>query len=377
MLIRLRALHGTFVCIGTAFAALVFASLHTPASAQWRASAPSDAHARFEAWRAANPDVEERVRRIVAATRTLAARGAHEEAPAIFRVDGVGMTIWDCALCPQLVVAPAGRYTIGSPENEPERGADEGPQRVVTIPYALAVGRYEVTRGQYEAFVRATGRAVGANCVTDRAEHGRWAPDPAATFRDPAFPQGDDHPVVCVSWEDAQAYVAWLNAQTRGGYRLLSEAEWEYLARAGTWDAYPWGASPDRGCADANGADATLLAHYPEVASPAWLAQYPYWATAKCSDGALNTAPVGSYRPNAFGLYDMIGNVGEWVADCYENSYANLPPSGAPNETNCAQRVVRGGAWGSIPRWHRSADRLRYEPTLRDDSVGIRVARAL
>jgi formylglycine-generating enzyme required for sulfatase activity len=290
-----------------------------------------------------------------------------------------GAIVWDCALCPQMVVAPAGTFVIGSPDTEPERAEDEGPQRRVRVEAALAVSRFEITRSEYDAFVSETGRPVGNDCVTDRAEHGRWAPDPHATYRDPAFVQADNHPVVCVSWNDAQAYAAWLNTKSpHGGYRLLSEVEWEYLARAGTADAYPWGADGNSGCAHANTADATMLAQYPEWTSPELLSQLPYWKAAECNDGALNTAPVGSFRPNAFGLYDMIGNAAEWVADCYESSYAMLPSDGAARDApDCAMRVVRGGSWGSIPRWHRSADRYRLAPTTLDDSTGIRVAREL
>lgn len=273
-----------------------------------------------------------------------------------------GTVFRDCPNCPEMVVVPAGEFTMGSPSDEPGRGNDEGPQHHVSIPGPFAVGRFEVTRGQYEAFVRATGRSVALGCRTDRPVHGVWALDPTASLRDPAFVQTGEHPVVCVSWDDARAYIGWLNTLSPdAGYRLLSEAEWEYLARAGSTTIYPWGSSLEEGCAWMNGVDRTIVS------------QYPDWEVAACDDGALKTAPVGSYRPNAFGLYDMIGNVTEWVQNCYSASY-ETPSADTPA---CEQRALRGGSWGSVAKWIRVADRFHYPPDDHDDSVGIRVARNL
>lgn len=282
-----------------------------------------------------------------------------------------GARIWDCAMCPELIVVPAGAFTIGSPAFEPGRGSDEGPQRRIVVGRAFAVGRFEVTRGEYEAFLAATGYPIAGNCITDRVNRGTWVPDPGTTLRDPGYPQTGTHPVACVSWNDARAYVAWLNRLTSGGYRLLTEAEWEYLARAGSTTAYPWGADVNLGCEHMNGSDATLRAVYP---SPAVL---PAGQTATCSDGALNTAPVGAYLPNAFGLHDMLGNVSEWVEDCATENYETMPEDGGAARGDCARRMVRGGSWGTYARQLRSAERLRYAPDDRDDSIGIRVARTL
>ena len=269
----------------------------------------------------------------------------------------------DCDACPLMVVVPAGSVLLGSPASEVGRRDDEGPRRRVAIPAPLAVSRHEISRGDYEAFLRATGHPVGAGCLTDRERHGTWTMDNVSTLRDPNFRQDDDHPVVCVSWEDAQAYVAWLNRRVPGaGFRLLREAEWEYAARAGSDAAYPWGAEPDLGCEHMNGVDRTVLPAYPD------------WVALGCSDGALYTAPVGSYRANAFGLFDMIGNVAEWVEDCSTDSYA-APPV-APGAA-CARRIIRGGAWGSTAPNLRTADRFRQPPGHRDDSIGIRIARPM
>lgn len=350
------------------------AQTHRPAhlSAAMRASA-------FAAWRKANPNIDTRLKRIAAETRALLTQQRADRfakstnlpplAPTAFRTRDAGTRFWECPMCPEMIVAPAGVFTIGSPDDEQGRAKDEGPQRGVLIPHAIAVSRFEVTRGEYEAFVAATNHPVSGNCITDRVQLGQWTPNPQTNLRDPGYAQSDSHPVVCVSWNDAQAYVAWLNTQTPGGYRLLSEAEWEYLARAGSTTAYPWGPNVDTGCAYMNGSDRTARERYGDI--------YPADGTADCNDGALKTAPVGSYRPNAFGIYDMIGNVGEWVGGCASASYANLDANGRSLQEDCARHIVRGASWGTYARQTRSAERIRYQPTDVDDSIGIRVAKTL
>lgn len=178
--------------------------------------------------------------------------------------------------------------------------------------------------------------------------------------------QGDDHPAVCVSWNDAQAYVAWLRKRTGKPYRLPSEAEWEYAARARAATAYPWGDTASRAYAN-------------------------YGAETCCSeraDGAdrwLYTSPVGSFPPNAFGLYDMVGNAWQWVQDCYAESYATAPLDGsAVDPATCQFRVLRGGTWGDPPRLIRPAFRNWAPPPrwpsaweYRSGGVGFRVARSL
>jgi len=277
----------------------------------------------------------------------------------------------DCVGCPEMIVVPAGNFIIGSPADETGRRDDEGPQVPIRITQPFAVARTEVTRRQYQAFLRATHRPVSGNCMTDRRKPGTWAFDPQTNFRDPGFAQTDEHPAACITWHDAKAYVAWLNARTGGGYRLLSEAEWEYVARAGSTTAYPWGASIDRGCTHMNGFDQVIVARKGDLykAEPV-----PF---AKCSDGYLNTSPVGSFAANAFGVYDMIGNLSEWVEDCATQSYAAMKPDGTAAGADCAKHMVRGGSWGTQPRQLRSAERIRYSPTDVDDSIGIRVAKTL
>jgi formylglycine-generating enzyme required for sulfatase activity len=264
----------------------------------------------------------------------------------------------DCPECPQMQLVPAGTGTFGSADDDPLGRPDEKPRRSVSVD-AFEVGRYEITRAQYDAFVRATRYPVGTNCLTDRAKRGDWQYDAHTTYLDPGFSQPDDHPVACVSYDDALAYVAWLNSRTRGGYRLLTESEWEYVARAGSDTTWPWGGDPAAGCRLANGFDQTTLAAYSGMDTSG----YPRFDPLPCSDGWLNTSPVGVLAPNAFGIYDMIGNVSEWVSN---------DPS-RPGDP--AQRIAKGGSWGTLAHNLRSAERFPYAAAHRDDSIGIRVAR--
>ncbi len=243
-----------------------------------------------------------------------------------------GRVFRDCDACPEMVELPAGRFTMD--------------QRQVSVA-AFAAGRYEVTRGQFAAFARATGRTPANNCFTDRDNNGAWEQDANGAWRDPGFTQTDDHPVVCVSWDDAQAYVAWLNSQTRGGYRLLSEAEWEYAARAASTSIYPWGAMASHDNAN-YGLDACCR------------------GLASGRDRWVNTAPVGQFPANGFGLSDTSGNVQEWTGDCREAS-----------GQMCTLRAIRGGGWGSTPQALRPADRSWNGPAIRGSDLGFRVAKTL
>jgi len=290
-----------------------------------------------------------------------------------------GQTFRDCPNCPEMVVLPAGIFTIGSPRNEPGRDDTEGPQRQMTI-RQFAVGKFDITRGQWAEFATATKRATVGGCIWAPANE---EPDAKLSWRKLGFAQDDNHPVVCVTWQDAEDYAQWLSQRTHHKYRLLSEAEWEYAARAGTTTAYPWG--PKAGHDHANyGAD--------ECCGP----------LAAGRDKWLETSPVGSFPPNAFGLHDMQGNVLQWVQDCFAASYVEVPTDGSAYElsvtlkthgpfpyvdmagTNCcAYRMVRGGDWGDPPAMIRSAFR-NFAPgpgsTLKDyrsGGVGFRVARAL
>jgi len=281
-----------------------------------------------------------------------------------------GSRFRDCAACPDMVWLPPGRFLMGSAESETAAeggtvgtGRVERPQHEVRIGYPLAVGVYEVTRQEYAAFVRATGRGEGDHCYA--YEDGQLQHRDGLGWRDPGFPQDDRHPAVCVDREEALAYADWLSAQTGQRYRLLSEAEWEYAARAGTTSARWWGASPAAACANANVHDGTSQARNGFS-----------WAPHRCEDGFAQTAPVGSFAANAFGLHDMLGNVWEWVADCWNDSYVDAPSDGSAHAPDgCGWGVLRGGAWDSDPVAVRTANRGSVTSVARNGVIGFRVAR--
>ena len=249
-----------------------------------------------------------------------------------------GRVFRDCDACPELVVVPAGSYLMGSPSSEASRTNDEGPQHRVTIGEPFAVGVYEVTFSEWDACVRA-----------DRC--GGYRPD------DRGWGRGD-RPVINVSWEDAQGYVRWLSRETGQEYRLLSESEWEYVARAGTTTPFHAGRtiSTDRANYDGN---------------------YTY-GTGRKGKYRQQTVPVGSFRANRFGLHDVHGNVNEWTQDCWNGSYRGAPSDGRAWERGeCGRRVVRGGSWHYEPVFLRSASRYWNGTGNRRDDVGLRVARTL
>jgi formylglycine-generating enzyme required for sulfatase activity len=275
-----------------------------------------------------------------------------------------GTVFRDCSDCPEMVVVPAGKFTMGSPASERswavshgasvESVTDESPQHSVSL-RSFALGKYDVTRREYAAFVRKTGYPAGDGCGHDGE---KWNKQMGVTWQNPGFSQTERDPVVCVSWQDARAYVSWLNRKVRrrvstsgdGLYRLPSESEWEYAARAGTTTRFWWG-DDDR-----------------SAAGHAWY---------KANSGE-QSHPVGSKPANAFGLYDMAGDVWQWTEDCYADSYANAPTDGSAADTGkpCV-RVDRGGSW-FYPSWLlRPATRERNPADYRDGIMGFRVARTL
>jgi formylglycine-generating enzyme required for sulfatase activity/dienelactone hydrolase len=285
-----------------------------------------------------------------------------------------GSAFRDCAECPEMLVIPAGKFMMGSSAAEKswaasqvgsaEWVADEAPQHEVSVP-SFVMGKYDVTHGEYAAFVRETGHSAGDGCGIDGFE---WKKQVDRSWQNPGYNQSDRDPVVCVSWQDAKAYIAWLNGKLRqkssasgdGPYRLPSESEWEYAARAGTSTRFWWG---------------------DDVAAASDHAWYKF-----NSDG--QTHPVGLKLANAFGLYDLVGNVWQWTEDCYDNSYAPAPVDGHANETpssdvhaNDSQgkclRVDRGSSW-MFPAWAlRSATRERNPSDYRDTIMGFRMAMTL
>lgn len=280
----------------------------------------------------------------------------------------------DCLNCSEMVVIPTGTFIMGAAAGEEEREGTPpdnrgraAPQRRVSIDYRFALARTEVTRGQFASFVQATGYATVKGC-TGLGPDGKPTELKDLDWRNPGFEQTDDHPVVCVSWKDAQAYVAWLSRTTSKAYRLPSEAEWEYAARAGSPTARYWGNGREDACRYANVADQTRAAQARPAPDPARLFA--------CKDGYAFTAPVGRFHANAFGLYDMMGNAWEWVADCWNANYAGAPTNGSVwDKGECPLRIARGGGWVSEPRLVRSAMRNRGTQEFRGDIIGFRVAR--
>ncbi len=269
--------------------------------------------------------------------------------------------IRDCADCPEMVVIPPGTFVQGSPESEPGRRAAESPQHLVSIGTPLVISKYEITRGEYSRFVASTGHDTGA-CST--YEDGEWAVRDSKNWRSPGFVQNDDHPVTCVSWHDANAYVRWLSDTTGVQYRLLSSAEWEYAARAGTTRANFWIGDDTNACQFANVAD--------EVAGEL----YQGWQIHNCQDGAVHTTPVNKLAGNAFGLHHTLGNVFEWVQDCWVDDYSNAPEDGRAQEFgDCSQRILRGGSWFSQPQFVRFAFRNHFASDFRASTFGFRVVR--
>jgi formylglycine-generating enzyme required for sulfatase activity len=241
-------------------------------------------------------------------------------------------TFQECSKCPVMMVVPAGSFMMGSPAGEPDRFSNEDPQHEVTIASQFAVGRYELRFDEWDA------------CIADGGCNGYKPPD-----------QGwgrEDRPAINVSWVDAHAYVSWLAKKTGKPYRLLTEAEYEYATRAGTQTAYPWGDAIRKDNANCAGCGSQ-------------------W-------NGKETAPVGSFAANGFGLYDMVGNVWEWTQDCYHGSYNGAPTDGSAwTSGDCYLRVLRGGSWRNTPRGLRSALRDWLASDSRLDLHGFRVGRTL
>jgi len=282
-----------------------------------------------------------------------------------------GTVFRDCTDCPDLVVIPPGRYLMGAEGGED--GRPEGPVRDVRIQAAFAAAVTEVTQEQFAAFVVATGRAMPGGCrIWDGKE---WQQPADADWTNPGYGRVPfaDEPVTCVSWHDARDYAAWLATRTGQPYRLLSEAEWEYVARAGSPGDFPWSAAvgPERDAAPCRAAN---------VYDQAGARQNSFdWQPFACDDGYGQAAPVGSFPPNAFGLRDVLGNVWEWTADCYVAPYPATPVDGTPVRAtgDCALRTVRGGSWITRPSRQRVSFRGRDPEDARYSFFGIRVARDL
>ena len=264
----------------------------------------------------------------------------------------------------EMVAVPAGSFRMGDLSGD--RSFWEKPVHSVTVP-AFSMGKYEVTVGQFRRFVEATGYRTEAErnaggyqgCFIYTSE--RWEYTAGASWRNPGFSVGDNYPAVCVSWNDAEAFVKWLNGEAGGDFRLPTEAEWEYAVRAGSNTRYHFGNDEAQLCRYGNHLDSGTDFN---------------WRNESCSDGVgEHTVEVGRYEPNSFGLYDMHGNVLEWVADCWNDSYVGAPSDGSAwTSGDCGQRMSRGGSWYSNVWALRSAARRWLTRSTRDASLGFRLA---
>lgn len=287
-----------------------------------------------------------------------------------------GSVFKDCPTCPELVVIPPGSFTKGRERNdvaEPVRY--EGKPHRVTIGYVFAVGRTEVTTGQFREFADATGYVASDVCNIWNGKG--LSKTPGTGWRNPGYgrPAADNEPGACLSWNDADAYIKWLSAKTGQKYRLLTESEWEYTARAGNSSEflYAWGDKPEDACKTANVADLSSKKPPPPIIPR------PH-APVNCDDGYPFIAPAGSLQPNAFGVYDMIGSIWEWVADCYVMPYpANTPTDGSAylGPDGCDRRVSKGASWSADINRQIPTFRGRDPVTLTSQIFGFRIARDL
>jgi formylglycine-generating enzyme required for sulfatase activity len=279
-----------------------------------------------------------------------------------FAADPLDRSFKECPECPDMIGIPAGKFVMGSPAREPGRFDAEGPQRIVGVK-AFALAKFDVASEEYLTFLRTTGYEPEP---CNKLLNMRWR----VPNKGVAYPPYDEEPArwpaSCVSWKDAHAYIDWLNRKVRearpglanktGPYRLPSEAEWEYAARAGTTSARWWGDAIGSGNANCNG-----------CGSP-----YDFRALSN----------IDSFKPNPFGLYGMLGNVWEWTEDCWHKGYIGAPADARPwTDKNCTRHVLRGGSWDNVPVFVRSAARIGAEDTGGDFDystlAGFRIARDL
>lgn len=257
-----------------------------------------------------------------------------------------GTVFRDCKDCPELVVLPAGTFTMGTPDDEIGRQPDEGPQHEVTFKKPFAMSRFQVLTGEWNAYLRDTGYVMpdgdkrpGRECIAGK----------------PRYPITDRQPAVCMDYKEAQAYVAWLSKKTGKTYHMVSESMREYAARGGTTGPFPF--PMDEG-------KEYSIAKHANTYGP--------------EDGFSFTAPAGSFAPNAFGLYDLHGNVYEWVADCRNKDYVGAPTDGSAWLTGeCGVQQIRGNDWTEAPIFSRSGNRNGLYPHNRGDWLSFRVVRDL
>ncbi len=279
----------------------------------------------------------------------------------------------DCPDCPVMVVVPAGSVTIGAGPDAFDRKANERIRTTATIARPFALAETEVSRAQFAAFIADSGYPMPRGELDGKPGpmgcnfwNGVYGYVSAHDWRNPGFIQRDDEPVLCVSYEDAAAYAGWLSMRTGRAYRVPSSVEFEYAARAGSDAAWHWGNNSEEACRYANIADNTFKRRFPERQE------------FNCNDGFEYTSRGKQFKPNAFGLYDMVGNAWEWTADCWHDDLTDAPLDGsawlAADGGVCARRTPMGGGWISGPGWARASVRSTDPASYRSFMLGFRVA---
>ncbi|WP_046383741.1 formylglycine-generating enzyme family protein [Pseudomonas veronii] len=257
-----------------------------------------------------------------------------------------GKVFKDCKDCPEMVVLPAGTFTMGTPDDEVGREPDEGPMHAVTFAKPFAMSRFQITAGEWDSYIRQTGVKIA---------DGDTRPGRECIASKPRYPQSPRQPAVCMDMDDIKHYVAWLSKKTGQPYHMVSEAQREYAARAGSSGPFPFPFDEGKGYS---------IAEHANTYGPA--------------DGYSFSSPAGSYPPNAFGMYDMHGNVYERVTDCEHPNYIGAPTDGSAwVEPNCESYQIRGNDWGEAPVFSRSGNRNNIYPQTRGDWIGFRVVRDL
>jgi formylglycine-generating enzyme required for sulfatase activity len=317
---------------------------------------------------AARPDQDGQIALVKAETAAMIAAygpptGRTLDQPSVvWRTSATPLVVFDAPYAPRTIVVPAGEFTMGSPKDEPGRRPTEGPRHRVRIAQAFAVSMFPIVYGEYAWFVSETHHRSGGACITD--EEGVLKARAARDWREPGFAHVLQSPVTCIDFNDASAYVAWLSKKTGQTYRLLSEAEYEYISRAGATTAYPWGDEVVAACRFVNGFDLDAQP-YEHSAAPI-----------DCHDGSPFTSRVDKFKAGAFGLFDTTGNVASWTADCWKSGYVGAAMDGAPSTGgDCAHHALRGGSWLDVDL--RSASRRKAPVGYVASNVGFRVVRVL
>jgi formylglycine-generating enzyme len=366
-------------------------ALHPAASGLFAVTAAADQHAaEAEALKACNSDLARQSQsgscylyavgdQVVLAeglrdpkTVAVAALTAAAPAPQASANAVPDKTFRDCSECPEMVVIPAGNFRMGAALGENERlsvpATEAGrvePQHPVAFAKPFALGKFDVTRAEFAAFVKATGFRPIKGCMDNVG--GAWERREQASWEEPGFPQTARDPVVCINAIEAGAYIAWIARTTGKAYRLPSEAEWEYAARGGTTTTYYWGDDPSQACG------------YENVGDETFRQKRNGNQAIGCTDGFADTAPAGSFKPNPFGLYDMLGNINVLMADCWNETYAGAPTDGSAwSSGDCQRRVARKGSFGAVRPWpFRAANRFSESALVKHNRVGFRVALSL